>query len=124
MAGLGSSLSIIPHPSGGRYSRYGQAGGHPGQLLQEFCLRELRCPGEFHQATFFLQGPTWALAVPPACAVGCTAGGDCSLNIDVMSLIDRCFQRTQSIDDGIESGRLADEHTGTDHTLEVTMQRG
>ena len=41
-----------------------------------------------------------------------------------MSLIDRCFQRTQSIDDGVESGRLADEHAGADHALEVIAQRG
>lgn len=38
--------------------------------------------------------------------------------------IDRCFQRAQAIDDGIEGGRLADEHAGTDHALEVIAQRG
>ena len=41
-----------------------------------------------------------------------------------LTAIDRCFQRTQTIDDGIEGGWLADEHAGTDHALEVIAQGG
>ncbi len=40
------------------------------------------------------------------------------------SLINRCFQRAQAIDDGVENGRIADEHAAADHALEVIAQRG
>ena len=47
------------------------------------------------------------------------------MNIEQQSYrIDLEFQRTKAIDDGIESGGLADEHAGTDHALEVIAQRG
>ncbi len=38
---------------------------------------------------------------------------------NITSPIDRCFQHAQAMDDDIEIGRLADEHAGTDHALEI-----